>query len=139
MHGRSLVNGLNVPANMPRANVQMKGSEIVLADKEVESKIMAVVNAEPGKTKSAAMCSQMAAANLQRLRMEDEDGGCNNFGPPFTQPSGLGWDVSTEPKNKEDMTALAMALNPVVGYWGARLAFCARSSLLLRRSCAHGR
>ena len=48
--------------------VTMKGSEIVLADKEVEGKIMAVVASEPMKTKSAALCSQMAAANLGRIK-----------------------------------------------------------------------
>jgi hypothetical protein len=112
----SLVNGL-APVNMPRAAVNMKGSEIVLADKEVEGKIMAIVNAEPAKTKSAAMCSQMAAANLNRIRLDEEDGGCNPIGPPFTQVSGLGWDTSTEPKNMADMQALAIKQNPVVGFW----------------------
>merc|ERR1719486_1595177 len=104
-----------VPAS-PRINVVMKG-DIVLADKEVEAKIMAVVNAEPGKTKSAAMCSQMAAANLDRIRQDEDDGGCNPLGPPFTPVSGLGWDTSTEPKNREDMMALAIKQNPVVGFW----------------------
>jgi len=89
----------------------------VLADKDVEAKIMAVVDAEPGKTKSAAMCSQMAAANLVRIRGEEEDGGCNPVGPPFTQATGLGWDTSTEPKNVADMQALAIKQNPVVGFW----------------------
>ena len=108
--------------------VTMKGSDIVLADKELEAKIMKVVSAEPAKTKSAAMCSQIAAENLNRIRMEEEEGGCNrsapapkhvsprslastsrtlspihpsisphldsaparSFGPPFTQPTGLG-------------------------------------------------
>jgi hypothetical protein len=97
-------------------NVAMK-SEIVLADKEVEAKIMAVVDAEPAKTKSAAMCSQMAAANLNRIRGEEEDGGSNPVGPPFTSPTGLGWDTSTEPKNVEGMMALAIKQNPVVGFW----------------------
>merc|ERR1719420_2291056 len=78
---------------------------------------MAVVDAEPGKTKSAAMCSQMASANLVRIRMDEEDGGSNIFGPPFTQATGLGWDTSTEPKNMEDMMALAIKQNPVVGFW----------------------
>merc|ERR1719353_629083 len=111
----SLVNGL-APINMPRAVVDMK-SEIVLADKDVEAKIMSVVNAEPAKTKSAAMCSQMAAENLKRIRADEEDGGSNPTGPPFTPATGLGWDVSTEPKNVEDMMALAIKQNPVVGFW----------------------
>merc|ERR1719171_2128164 len=78
---------------------------------------MAVVNAEPARTKSAALCSQMAAANINRLRLDDEEGGCNPFGPPFTQSTGLGWDVSTEPKNQADMIELAKKQNPVVGFW----------------------
>merc|ERR1719161_681722 len=112
----SLNTGL-VAMAQPRAAVNMKTSEIVLADKEVEGKIMAVVNAEPAKTKSAAMCSQMSAENLRRVRMDEEDGGCNPVGPPLTQATGLGWDVSTEPKNMEDMRALAIKQNPVVGFW----------------------
>merc|ERR1719407_358523 len=110
----SMVGGLKVVGRAP--TVMMK-AEIVLADKDVESKIMAVVNAEPGKTKGAALCSQMAAANLDRLRGEDEEGGCNSFGPPFTMATGIGWDVSTEPKNVEDMMALAKKQNPVLGFW----------------------
>jgi len=111
----ALLNGMKV-SHMRAPTVVMK-SEIVLADKEVEAKIMAVVNAEPARTKSGAMCSQMAAANLQRIKGEEEDGGCAPNGPPFTEPTGIGWDSSTEPKNKEDMIALAKKLNPVVGFY----------------------
>merc|ERR1719407_439072 len=110
----SMVGGLKVVGRAP--TVMMK-SEIVLADKDVEGKIMAIVNAEPAKTKSAALCSQMAAANLGRIKAEEEDGGCNPVGPPFTAATGLGWDTSTEPKNVEDMIALATKQNPVVGFW----------------------
>jgi hypothetical protein len=114
----SLAHGLKVPGQAARAPVvNMKGSELVLSDKEVEAKIMAVVNAEPGKTKGAAMCSQIMSANLAVVRDEDSDRGCAPNGPPFTVPTGIGWDVSTEPKNTEDMKALAMKLNPVVGFW----------------------
>merc|ERR1719269_448471 len=113
----SLLQGTALPVNTRVSNILMKGSEIVLADKEVEAKIMSVVNAEPAKTKGAAMCSQMAAANLDRIRMDEEDGGSNPVGPPLTMATGLGWDVSTEPKNQEDMIALAKKLNPVVGFW----------------------
>merc|ERR1719460_2111110 len=112
----ALLQGTSLPVNARAPTVTMKG-DIVLADKELEGKIMAVVNAEPGKTKSAAMCSQMAAAALSRVRSEEEDGGCNAVGPPFTQATGLGWDVSTEPKNMADMQALAIKLNPAVGFW----------------------
>merc|ERR1719443_2637361 len=55
--------------------------------------------------------------NLERIRMDTEDGGCASMGPPFTVPTGLGWDVSTEPKNKMDMEALAKKQNPVLGFW----------------------
>jgi hypothetical protein len=111
----SLAHGM-VPVAGARANVVMK-SEIVLADKELEAKIMAVVDAEPGRTKSAAMCSQMTAACLDRIRMDEEDGGSNPVGPPLTQATGLGWDVSTEPKNQADMIVLANKQNPVVGFY----------------------
>merc|ERR1712129_543989 len=84
---------------------------------QLQAKIMSVVDAEPARTKSAAMCSQMAAANLDRLRLDDEEGGCAPLGPPFTEPTGIGWDVSSEPKNQADMIDLAKRLNPVVGFW----------------------
>jgi hypothetical protein len=114
----SLVHGMPIQNVGFRAPVvSMAKSEIVLADKSLEGKIMAVVDAEAPRTKSAAMCSQMAAANIERIRLEEEDGGMNPFGPPLTMATGLGWDVSTEPKNKEDMRALAIKQNPVVGYW----------------------
>jgi len=89
--------------------------DIVLADKEAEARIMAVVEAEPPKTKGAAMCSRISAENMMRIR--DETVGCAPMGPPFTEPTGLGWDISTEPKNQADMAALAIKLNPAVGFW----------------------
>merc|ERR1719207_535262 len=52
------------------------------------------------------MCSQMAAAALERVRSEEEDGGSNPVGPPFTAPT-----------NQADMMALAIKQNPVVGFW----------------------
>merc|ERR1719356_2013582 len=115
----SLSCSLNMGAKVapPRAGAINMKAEIVLADKEVEAAIMAVVDAEPGKTKSAAMCSQIASKNLMRIRAEEEDGGCNPVGPPFTQARGLGWDTSIEPKNMEDIIALATKQNPVVGFW----------------------
>merc|ERR1719471_334630 len=112
-----MVHGLPAQGAVRAPTINMKGGEISLVDKETEAAIMAVVNAEPARTKSAAMCSQMAAANLDRLRMDDEDGGCAPLGPPFTVATGIGWDVSTEPKNQEDMKALAIKQNPVVGFW----------------------
>jgi hypothetical protein len=69
--------------------------------------------------KGAAMCFQLWGSNLDRIKSTDADGNmfCNNVGPPLTQQTGMGWDDSTEPKNKKDMEALAMKLNPVIGYW----------------------
>ena len=116
----SLVGPMKVPTQSVVRTSPVNMKDIVLADKALEQKINAIVNAEDGRTKSAAMCSQMAAANLDRLRLEDEEGGCAPLGPPFTEPTGIGWDVSTEPKNQEDMIALAKKQNPVVGFWGAR-------------------
>merc|ERR1719428_590808 len=109
---------MNVPARVnTRATVNMKGSEIVLADKDAEAAIMAVVSKEPARTKGGALCFQIAAANLERITAEEEDGGCSPIGPPWTEATGLGWDVSTEPKNKADMIALAKKQNPVLGFW----------------------
>merc|ERR1719271_2021418 len=51
------------------------------------------------------------------MRVKSPDLGPNSQGPPFTTQSGIGWDTSTEPKNKADMVALAEKLNPVVGFW----------------------
>merc|ERR1719353_1542949 len=116
-HGSESTLGSQISLVPQRAGSPQMKSEIVLADKALEKQIMSVVNGQPANTKSAAMCSQIAAANLDRVRMEEEDGGCNNFGPPLTQATGLGWDTSTEPKNKEDMIALAKSQNPVVGFW----------------------
>jgi hypothetical protein len=112
----SMVNGLPAQGVVRAPTINMKG-DIVLADSQLQAKIMSVVDAEPARTKSAAMCSQMAAANLDRLRLDDEEGGCAPLGPPFTTPTGIGWDVSSEPKNQADMIDLAKRLNPVVGFW----------------------
>jgi hypothetical protein len=95
----------------------MASTDIVLADKEVQTKIQSIVDAAPSNSKGGAMCSAMAAANLERLRGDFADGGCSPYGPPGTPATGLGWDVSTEPKNREDMEALAIKLNPSIGFW----------------------
>jgi len=113
----SLAPGVTVPTYNARAPTIAMKSEIVLADKTLEASIMAVVDAEPAGTKTAAMCSQLSKANMERIRAEEEDGGMNPFGPPLTMATGLGWDVSTEPKNKADMIALAEKQNPVLGFW----------------------
>merc|ERR1712151_14527 len=74
--------------------------QITLPDKEVEKRINEVVNAESGRTKGGAMCSQISAWNMNRIRKSEEDGGCNPTGPPFTSPTGIGWDTSTEAKDQ---------------------------------------
>jgi hypothetical protein len=112
----SLLQGSALSINARTSHVAMK-AEIVLADAEVQTKIMKVVDAEPAKTKNAALCSQMSLYNFERIRAEEEDGGMNPAGPPLTMATGLGWDVSTEPKNQADMMALALKQNPVVGFW----------------------
>ena len=58
--------------------------------------------------------------------------GPDSQGPPFTTATGLGWDTSTEPKNKADMVQLAKKLNPILGFWGALFPRCA-----LHLVCAH--
>jgi hypothetical protein len=50
-------------------------------------------------------------------RVNNEEVGCPTGGPPFGEATGMGWETSTEPKNKADMVALALKLNPVVGFW----------------------
>jgi hypothetical protein len=110
----SMIGGMKLTGRSP---VVLMKSEIVLADKTVEAEIMKVVDETPARSKSGALCSQMTAKNLDRIQMEEEDGGMNPFGPPLTQATGLGWELSTEPKNKEDMIALANKLNPVVGFY----------------------
>ena len=74
----------------------------------------AIANVSPN-LKSAAMFNAVWKEGLYRV-FDDELGPANN-GPPFTEATGLGWESSTEPKNKEDMIALAKKLNPVVGFW----------------------
>merc|ERR1719247_858576 len=88
------------------------GGALSLSYAAAQARISAVVDIEPASTKSAAMCSRMTAENLMRIR--DPDVGSNAAGPPLTEASGLGWDVSTEPKNKADMMVLANKLNPVL-------------------------
>jgi hypothetical protein len=76
-----------------------------------------IIDETPGRLKGAARASQFMAENMARIRAEEEDGGMNSYGPPLTMATGLGWDTSTECKNKEDMVALSMKLNPAVGFW----------------------
>jgi hypothetical protein len=113
----SLVGPMKVPTQSVMRTTSVNMKDIVLADKALETKINAIVNAEDGRTKSAAMCSQISAANMERLRQDEEDGGCNAFGPPLTQATGLGWDTSTEAKGYDGLKEIAIKLNPTVGMW----------------------
>ena len=113
----SLVGPMKVPTQSVMRTTSVNMKDIVLADKALEQKINAIVNAEDGRTKSAAMCSQISAANMERLRQDEEDGGCNAFGPPLTQATGLGWDTSTEAKGYDGLKEIAIKLNPTVGMW----------------------
>merc|ERR1719271_287357 len=57
------------------------------------------------------------SVNMKDLRQDEEDGGCNAFGPPLTQATGLGWDTSTEAKGYDGLKEIAIKLNPTVGMW----------------------
>jgi len=106
---------VEVDAQPRNAAPKMMEETLDLTFAAAEARIKAVVDAEPSKTKSAAMCSRMTAENMKRIY--DEDVGPASMGPPFTEATGLGWDTSTEPKNKADMMALAKLQNPVLGFW----------------------
>jgi hypothetical protein len=69
----------------------------------------------PGRLKDAARCSALFSEGW--LRVNDEVYGCATGGPPFNSADGLGWDTSTEAKNKDDMIDLATKLNPALGFW----------------------
>jgi hypothetical protein len=95
-----------------------RDKNIVLADKAIEKQINEAVSAEDVEWRQqAAMCAQIAGANMDRMRMPQDEGGVNPFGPPFTKQTGLGWDTSTEAKNADDLKVLAEQLNPIVGYF----------------------
>jgi hypothetical protein len=84
-----------------------------------------------------------ALANEGLYRVMSPELGPDSQGPPFTDATGIGWDTSTEPKNKADMQALAMKLNPVVGFWGAHRTrteffFQQRAAQQCTRSPRHG-
>jgi hypothetical protein len=77
-------------------------------------RIMEAVSAEKKKDQGAAFLNNVRLEGMKRVM--DPATGPDPVGPPFTQQTGLGWDTSTEPKNKADMVALAKKLNPVVGF-----------------------
>ena len=99
-----------------RMEFDADGNEIVdVSSLAVKGRMdSAIANVSPN-LKSAAMFNAVWKEGLYRV-FDDELGPANN-GPPFTEATGLGWESSTEPKNKEDMIALAKKLNPVVGFW----------------------
>merc|ERR1719269_360835 len=69
----------------------------------------------PKRLEGAATFNALWREGLNRAF--DEDLKSSSVGPPFNEATGLGWDTSTEPKNKADMIVLAKKLNPVVGFW----------------------
>jgi len=67
---------------------------------------------EAGKNmQGGSLLSQIWQEGLRRI-----DGPADAPNDLFDR-DGRGWESSTEPKNRADMQALAMAQNPVVGFW----------------------
>ena len=77
----------------------------------VAKRIAANLDGVPGRMQSAALFNNYWQEGIKRI--EDPTVGCAPGGPPFNDATGLGWDTSTEPKNKADMIELAKKLNPV--------------------------
>ena len=100
------------------AAVKMQADDVDIGPLAVQQRMDSALAGVPNKFKGAAQFNAVWKEGLYRV-FDDERGPPSN-GPPFAEPTGLGWDTSTEPKNKADMIELAKKLNPVVGFWGAR-------------------
>jgi len=111
----SFVNNVPIPAGQGRVTKVTMQEVEDLTFSAASARMDAIVQATPKRMQGGAMCSNMAAEALKRIK--DEEVGCASMGPPFTEASGLGWDTSTEPKNKADMIELAKKQNPVLGFW----------------------
>jgi hypothetical protein len=74
----------------------------------VKGRMDAALVGVPNNLKSAAKFNALWKEGLYRV-FDDELGPAPN-GPPFNEATGLGWDTSTEPKNRADMIALAKKL-----------------------------
>jgi hypothetical protein len=91
------------------------GAGVDIGELAVKDRVSAARDAAPMRLKGWATFKELANEGLYRV-MSDERGP-DSQGPPFTTANGMGWDTSTEPKNKADMVVLASKLNPVVGFW----------------------
>ena len=98
------------------------GALMDLSSAAASKRIMTAVDSVSRKKKGGAFFNNLYEEGMARVM--DPVLGPDDLGPPFTKPSGIGWDTSTECKNEADLRALAMKLNPVVGYWGAQPAMC---------------
>jgi len=95
--------------------VKMAEEEVDIGPLAVQERMDSAIVGVPARLKSAATFNAMWKEGLYRVF--DEERGPAPNGPPFNEATGLGWDTSTEPKNKADMIVLAKKLNPVVGFW----------------------
>jgi hypothetical protein len=95
--------------------VKMQEEQVDIGALAVKERMDSAIVGVPGRLKSAATFNAMWKEGLNRV-FDDEMGPAPN-GPPFNEATGLGWDTSTEPKNRADMIELAKKLNPVVGFW----------------------
>ena len=127
---------LTTPSVAPRADVRMVTSWYD-AGTRLGGAVAAPAVAAPATSggalldlSSAAVQGRLATAKSTGLftyagqlfdeglaRVKDPIIGCDSRGPPLTQSSGLGWDTTTEAKNKADLVVLAEKLNPVIGHW----------------------
>jgi len=95
--------------------VKMDEESVDIGPLAVQERLDAALVGVSPNLKSAAKFNALWKEGLYRV-FDDELGPAPN-GPPFNEATGLGWDTSTEPKNKADMITLAKKLNPVVGFW----------------------
>ena len=103
------------PEPAPPVAAVATGGALDLSMAAVEQRMAAAVAGTPRNLVPWENLKAMTQEGINRVM--DETLGPDPQGPPFTKESGIGWDVSTEPKNKADMIELAEKLNPVVGFW----------------------
>jgi hypothetical protein len=112
----TLTNGLAMRATNRAPTINMiDGEKIDVSSLAVKERMDAALVGVPKRLEGAATFNALWREGLNRAF--DEELKSNSVGPPFTEQSGIGWDTSTEPKNKADMVMLAKKLNPVVGFW----------------------
>merc|ERR1719182_991579 len=101
--------------NVKMQTVGYDDEKVDIAPLAVRERIEDSLVGVPSNLKSAAKFNAFWKEGLYRVF--DEEVGPARNGPPFNEATGLGWDTSTEPKNQADMEALAIKLNPTVGFW----------------------